>query len=992
MLIDEKAKNQLRLLTIIVGMLASFGMTNEKVLGEMISVSLDGNARDWVVEESTGRVFVSRVGSTEITEYSSAGRKIQTFNCISEATELIIKQNWLVCACPESSDVVLINLTTNKVEGQVNVTNKRLRCLFSSKVENGLVYCITEPSDSQHRDELLQIDLKSRKVRNLINPFFSEVSSITSAALSEDGKLVVFGDQGYSSEPKSVLCSFDEDKLIAKQMWFGSSTKSAVHAGPANRFWYSGANMLSADMMHHLQPSGGEAISLHPTYDLLAIASSRYVSFRRLYGEEDISGLTISKAETENPRLTDENLFSPTVRFDLVNHRVFVGLQSKGVWVDLPPASTLKPLKLIKAPIHVNAFVGSKIEIPVEAYQGGPEDKLTITKGPTGMRLEKGVLTWETNNENIGLHEINLELRDKQGANAIDRFKLQVEVATPRLLLGFNGYALRVSPSGKHVICWGERGAARSSIGDADSNQGEIVVFDTEAMQEVGRRTIPQGIRLASIDDRNVYLIAHGGNVLQKLNYKLEGSERIFLKFQPGSLRLFPSNKLVLYPTKNYIDTKTFKLVEPSKNGMSELEAFDSHPQNRSLYHGSKHFQDRGKIYDLETEEVVRYIEAPGLPDFFTPNDNNPALTAHLQSQAYTYDVKEQFWGRFVRDRSVHLLNGSLIGELVKHTGSPDISVIQMSPDYPVVFVIKLQREPAGTYLHNLHVMSVFDASELYTAKIFEGGGYSDFSFQYLGGGDETARNFACKKNKYFYCSGTSLIVGEIPEKVLSSAQKPNHFAPLQITEITGDKLISEKLNVNGDTNGVSFGLENSISGLELNPDTGEIAIDGDEIWAKAVEVYASSRKTNDFTRPSFNDRYNLSTNANAYETLTGKKLGTGKLAITLPIIAKMANKDGQEEVCSFKIIVVGPMKPFEKVDEDLKLANKKKQDEMEKRDIAARREAQERDEKMRRETRPSGNKSDRERIADLEQRIQRLEAALEAALGRQLREGEPVK
>ena len=905
---------------------------------------------DWVLHESTGRAFGASIDGNEVIEFEPSG-EVQRFQVGANPTELIIKKDLLVVGCTKSPSLHIVNLKTNQKQGIVQIDGKGPYALFASKADDPYVYCVSNTGDAWWDGEVFQIDLGTLKVRKRTRTQGWGQSHPINIVMSPDGKWIVPDARGRTSPSGADLMKVNAEELLFQQMHDYHSSFGIKVPGPNNRYWTFGGDLYTLDIKQKIRKFSGDVCAIHPSYDLVAAFSKKLVVLEKLSDAEEIGRASVSvdgqseKREYPNLGRNGPSLFDPTIQFDLANDRVFVGGKDGCDWVDLNGyRHELQPLRVINAPSSVSTLIDKPMRIPVSMTN--PDAKPTaslVVDDESGAKIVDGHLVWTPTAKDLGDRVLRLAIKSSDGRQ-LDRTQVKVEVTLPLAELDFDIKSMRISPSGRTLAVWGAA-KGQESRHPAHAGPDGVAVINLQNLSIIAQKTIPQGVRDLEIDDNFVFLAPASGNLVYRLDHKLNGAKRQFLKSTPKQiLKISPQNLAVFADQLEVFDVQEMVSAKIGRQPMA------IHSYQPTLVTDVATLA--GRVVKRSTGELLRVttLQLPILGD--KKNANLSHMHMHRQNNG------QQKWGRILSSGTLSGTNGSRISQ------QSNVRASVMSDQWPIGIMLSVVNE-GRTSKETISFCDLVDGTIKQTSVIRQ---YPNVRQQHYYG---LQTRLVARGKQIYIASGDRLLVAEIPDEVIESVATPVHFLDQQKLQIPVGKVEKFTLGVGGSRKGATFSLLTEYSGIKLDEATGEVSVDTQQLWANFVNASQF-----DISRSGSNSALSIPVNAGAYKAITGRDLPEGKIATQLPIHAALVDQEGQEDRALFFVVVVGPRKPLD----DAKV--KREQERAKQMEIARKQQA-ERQSQMQaaREAAASKSHSVEQRLDDLEARMRRIEAALDSVL-----------
>ncbi|GAA4438383.1 hypothetical protein [Bremerella cremea] len=914
------------------------------------SVTLTEEIGDWVVHEPSGRVFASLSEGNEVVEFDSNAQEVQRFKVGETPTEMIIKGDQLVVACTKSPALHVIDLSSNRVTGMAAVSGKGPNALFCSQVDNHYVYCVCNTGSAWWDGEVFQVDLQENRVRNRVKVQSWGQSHVVHVAMSRDGKWIVPDSRGATSPSGADLMKVDEEEATFTQVRDYHDSFGQMVAGPMNRYWTFGNALYTLDITKKVRSFGGTPVAIHPHLDLVAAFSSGGLLLERFSDASPIGTVSLpaatANAGNRSSRNSRRSNIDPTVQFDLKHNVVFVGTESHGTWIDLAPYSeNIAPLKVVQAPSEVTTTVMKPLEIalPVTNADQEPAAKLRIAEGPETATLIDGKLSWTPRAQDVGFFNFRLEVVSTNDEKVLDSADMTVHVTLPKVDLEFQARAMEISENGQFLVVWGPV-AGKDSRHPAQPGPDDVAVVNLKTLEIIARKSLPQGVRCATIDENYVYLAPNSGTLFYRLDHQLAGSERQFLQSAPKQLVKFAPNVVVAEGSKlQAFDTQKMQPVPLNS------------PQNFALI-GENVIQIGSRVFDRQTGETLR----------ITPTDGLPTLVRNEATGFYRLPDRNQSpvrWGRRLQGSSLSNSKGRQI------TSWPGGRIGVISERWPMGVLVASSQQ--GRIVNTtMELCDLVEGLVKHSAVIdVSSNGNSRGTFF------NGANRLLVHEQTVLFLNNTELLVATIPTDVAEAMPVPVHFSQDQVTEIALSPSAVIPLRTAGLREGVTFSLLAESPGLTLDPKSGKLTVEVQRLWDDMTKRITSSGPILPGSRQeaSFATRSN---NAQKYEELTGKELPDDKFVAQIPILAALQDSEGQEDTVQFSVVVVGPRKEI-----DLAL---KKNEEAQAQQRARMEEARQkqREAAMNNPGIPQA-KSTEQRLDELEARTRRMEATLDAILRR---------
>ncbi len=903
---------------------------------------------DWAVHEETGRVFASIQSGNEVVEYQPKTGEVRRFKVGETPEEMIIKRDQLIVGCKKSPALFVIDLNTNQVAGSVKLIGKGPHALFCSQVDNNLVYCLCNTGAAFPDGEVFQIDSENLQVRKQLKTQ-TWGHDVRHVVMATDGKWMSLDARGASSPSGAYLLKVDEDQGTFTQIFGHHDSFGELVAGPANRYWTLGNHLYSLDMTQKIRSFTGSPVAIHPTLDLAVSYVSGKLVLEKFSTGASIADAKFPSAQVSSPSRSHSETFDPTIKYDLRNGYAVVGLETRCCWVDLKDFTNLQPLRMLVAPSGISTLVEEMFRIPINVTNAELEPKaiIEIESGPKGVILEEGHLIWKPSVEDVGFSTIQLAVKDSMSQETIDSVALNVHVTLPEIELGFHAKSMEVSPSGKVLLVWG-MAVGQENRHPAHPGPDKLMVIDLSTLKTLAVQEVPQGIRFATIDDKYVFLAPNSGNVFYRLDHTLKASKRQFLKSAP--LRLVKISATELVALGEVIETFD---IEKMQAKPTDVGAGHSHMPYIDLEGGL--LQKPYSIVNTHSGEVLRLHTMSQLPRVETTSGDSGM---HNQR-----NDQSRGWGRMVvNGNSLANFRGGQIASwpqsqtcLISHAWPMAVVVSASNNGRMLELSLQYCNLTEGTVMHS----SVFDVRP-------NNGPSPNFY------GERNQMRIV--GNKICLINRDKIMIAPIPEAIAEQMPLPICFTEKQTTEVEVGGKKRVLLNVAGQTTGVTFSLMAESPGIDLEADSGNVTLDTDELWASTIAAASGEHphSMHDGAVPPWQH----DENSKWYKAMTGKVLAEDKLAVQLQLSVQVRDSEGQEDALQFIVLLVGPAADVSKAQED---RNKLLVEQQEQVQVLAE-AGRETRLKSAQEAKLEATKP-QERLDQLEARIRRIEATLDAIL-----------
>ena len=979
------------LVAALILFLSQLGNPSANYLAAQV-VKIDGpeDTASWAFHE-TGRIFAAVKSTNSVVEYDAKGKEVRSYDVETEPTEMIVKGDRLVVACPKTSSFSVIDLSNNSVAGKVTLSGKGPRALFCSEVNNGIVYGVCQDGSSSRDSKLFQVDINNLKVLNKL-PIGSWRKKPYHVAMSADGKWIVADQRSSGSSPTgAALLQVDEATCTFTSIKDHHSSFGQILAGPANRYWMFGGSLYPLNIESPVREFGGNPVAIHSQLDLAVAYSTEELKFFKFSNSKLIKPLKLSFSKETAEKSSKRRSRS---RSKYSKEDVLIGFGSKRPSVVVASGSICQildlkkleipfdPLLLMNVPSSVEAKVNDEISVPFSVTNNSLNRKVAyeIKNGPEGARISGNKLVWEPTAKDIGRHSIVVAAKVGE---KVDETTIQLNVKSEKTELDFNVVGMDVEEQGKFAIAWGKKipkGRQQGLQGrPSDSPSDEVAVIDLATNKVVIQKTLSAGIKSAIIQGPYVFLMPRSGNVLYRMDLKsLEGSKRVFLKEAGISVFPFPGGQIAYTigssnKTLTVVDSETLKTIQTMVipyTGLNNQAAATLVAPGAVELNSKIVSEDDGSLMMLKTN--------PGFPLLGKPSNRGDFNSSHMMRE-----MSAKMFGRHIGNSNIASSSGSLVAQIRNRRLYP-------CSLYHVAFAIGADTKQNGSSTETnltLETISLVDGAVL-DSRVFD----STVSRQRNSGfpfrGNNFAKLFFTLKDKAIFARDNQIFVIPLDEKILSSAPEPLHF-PVSKLPMLGTKG-SQKIDLKavGGTGKLDYQLVSEYDGISVNAKTGMVKIDTPALWKNYLQGQTPGGMGSmhrDFHRNSRNSR---KLTDSQIEDLLGEPLPEGKIALALPIQMAVTDEEAQEDRINVFAIVLGDKTAVDKIEAKNKSAAEKANAKR-----AAQREMQMEEQKMRAESARAARAAkaekrqaeagglDSKRLDDLEKRLKRIEASVGSIL-----------
>ncbi len=913
-------------------------------------IKVDGEAHSWIVQETTGRIFVSVPANREVREYDTSGNQVRHWIVSNAPHELLVKGDRLVVACQEPARLVVINLKNNEIAGEVKLAGRGPHALFCSKVDNAFVYCICT-SGSWHDSQVHQIDLGAMSVRNRTKTMRWGQSHVAHVAMSADGKWIVPDARGFSSPSGADLMEVNEETCTFTQIFDYHKSFGQMVAGPFNRYWTFGNVLYNLDIRAPVRKFTGSPVAIHPQFDLVVSFRDGSLWLESLSAAEAIAEVEIG-TKVENRRRPGQLAADPVLQFDVAGNHVVWCVNDTAVIVPLAKyTASLKPLLMIASPSRFDVLYDTpwQSELQLSNPDLTPNTKFSLVEGgDQGVQLDGRTLKWIPGANHIGLQQIRVKATHEQMS---DELTIAMSVRPHSVEYDFTARAIATNFNGKRAILWGPRSLERSGgyVGPGSGLPERLSLFDIEQMKVVATKNFDTGIRAAAVDDNYVYIAPTSGNVLYRLDQKdFNVSKRVFLNGTPIRIITMPKGKIVV----QFGNQCSWAFYDAAT--LQPIESVDRPITSSSLTAFSR----------LQAEQFLtprRIIDAEGNTVCLLANSQLfPTMKYGVRSTQRSHPgslPQANVWGRNLVNNSIRNLMGQPI---VSWSGLSSrlsldtpiaVSLRQESQNRTLKYFLEYRNLVEGKIIHS----SLFDRMDAARPPMGHG---STFPFEVAGG-------------RVLVGMGNRLRSVRVPEDDFENLESPLYLVwpKLPVYEI-GEEPLRCQIKARGGSGNIQFSLAATYPGIELDEASGELTVEGAALWKNMLPTLAS-RSSSTSVRQQLMKQ--MKDNAIHYKNAFGKDLPADKLAVSIPVFVVASDEEGQIDQISFDMVALGNRKELN----EMVVAQQQQIDEQNERRRQEQQRMRELAEQQRQRLRAPGE----ERLDELEQRIRRMEATLDAIL-----------
>ncbi len=935
----------------------------------------------WALHDS-GRIFAAVKSTDSVIEYDLSGDEVRNYSVGSEPTEMIVKGDHLVVACVKSSSFSVIDLKANKVTGKIPLAGKGPYALFCSKVDNGLVYGISNTGDAWWDGEVFQADLKTMKVRKRVKVRGWGQSHAVHVAMSADGNWIIPDARGQSSPSGADLMRVDESECTFTQIRDHHSSFGQIEAGPANRYWTLGSKLYPLDMKASVRNFSGTPVAIHPVYDLVASFTPSSLNFDKFSDAKSLKKQPMqftsedSKKKSGSRRSRRNQPFAKSevlVGFDASGSHAIAAAGKYCRIVDLEDLDIpLRPLLMIDVPTVVETKVGGSIKIPLSLTNSKLDSKTTfaLENGPKGVKLSGNQIIWTPTAKDIGRHTLKVSAKLD---DSLDQVTIDLNVKATKMELNFSIAGIDVDKDGKYAIAWGKKiiKGRNGRIQSQDSGSDEVAILDLVSQKVVIQKPLATGVQSAIIQQPYAFLVPRSGNVLFRFDAKTLGSsKRMFLKDKCIGVTTFVKNQIcTICGSHNY----TLNVIDPEtmKSTKTKTMVYNPHVRNalQNIREASPEQIDfQSKLLDKKTGLVTRMEKNPGLKSLVNVNDPNVSQSHQMR------ELPRKMYGRYLTRNALVSATGSMISQFNNKT-------VYATPHHPVGFATRSESQSNGrnretkTYIEMLSLVD----GEVLDSRVFDvSDGHQRHNMH------RYSKNFFPFKEKIILVKGNELFSIPIEPSTIKSAPLPLHFPIATIPELAIDKPEILNFKAVGGKGKIEYQLVADYEGISVESATGKVTIDTPLLWKNYLKTSTSSAGSrSSMMRSRSNNNNSNKLSAKDFEAFFGKPLPDDKLAFVLPIHLAATDEEAQEDRLSVYALVFGDKAAVDKIENEKRAKMEVARKAALERQAAAREKARmaEAERTARAQTQTSNTEAGSARMDKLENRMRRMEATLDSIL-----------
>ena len=545
---------------------------------KITTITPEKPVRQWVVEETTGRIFASMPTADAVVEYDPAtGKELRRLAIKGNPAEMVLKGHWLVAACPKSAALALIDLKENKVSGTVSLSGSVIRDLFCSKADNPYVYALCDPNaggmpaanvplapGSVTAHLLVRVDLKRKEAL----PVASAASggsiwiqqNLLPVAMARDGQrlLVCWYNGGFTRA--SGLFDVDEGAGTFQQLPSGiNGVRGYGAVTAAGRWWTVGNCLFPTEPGPPLRTFAGSPVAIHPVLDLAASLQESQLVLQTFSAAETLKEIDLPDAPVaEGPQpgvacsrqgarrrgaAAHGRHRDGSVRFGGQPCVLRIGLQrlrrgARQSGSEIPQSPGTRYPQPDDGGRRKDDARAAGEQRPARRR----EPEFTLDSPPPFAKIDHNDLVLAPSLTQIGTHEV--VVKASQG-DLSDEVTLSIRVEVPGVHLGFFIRGVALDRQRKSTVAWGQS-AASGAAASADSPM-DFALVDLASQKVVNTHSMPGGVQFIALDEKFVFVIPPTPHVLYRLDRADPSrSQRVLLGGTPLALAATPDHRVAV--------------------------------------------------------------------------------------------------------------------------------------------------------------------------------------------------------------------------------------------------------------------------------------------------------------------------------------------------------------------------------------------------------------------------------------------------------------
>lgn len=944
---------------------------------------------DWAVDPASNRVFASILNSDEVVEFNATmGTTVRTFSVGKNPEKMLVSGKRLIVLCQNPTQVVVIDLSSNKVESKIPIDCKNLCDVSATRKSDSQIYLFAAHSGKFGDPLIYQLDLDSGKVVETLKQSEPNREYIVNGVISEYGTGLIFDRRGYVSPSGAFFATVDSDEKTYHLNQQLHDSFSVINRGPADRFWTLGSELVNFDDLKTVRKFSGHLLTVHPTRDLAAsldVVEKRVDLWQFSSGKKlksvsiaDFDNQLKSSGTRKREWKYNRDVADPVLEFDQKNQFVFCGQRSTAFLIPYGEIAEQASSQTLIKPLTTRKLqVGKQIKQVLELTN----DELTskaefeLVSGPKSAKLNGRELVWTPGIGDIGEHEFVIS---GTANGTTDRLTANLAVQGNEVDLGITTRSWAVSPSGKYAVAWGVESNGRQGFGGIKQEMTmSLVIVDLVKGEIVNRAENDKTVQTAAIDDNYVYLIAQNSNVLHRHNIDdFDEKKRVFLPGTGITLAATEDEKLLVhYRDKSRgLSSMHQTVVDPAT-----LKPNDGDPRSGSFGHSTSYFSylplekgeatDGRHVYDTEKGHVKQILQPHETGLELVDQD---ALRKFQMNFGASMPTAKR-WGR-TYDRS-SLKDGR--GNQICQMQYP----FSISTEFPIGVGFRSDQSRSGrntTVTGEFKFFDLIEGAEIGTQTLFKSTGSNRSSYYPSGNQGELIQLRGKNCHTLFE---NKIYSAPIPAGVLAKVKTPLRISSLSSLHIDlGKPEVKIQLQTPGYEK-VEFSLVNSVKYVELD-EAGLLTIDTAKMWqAKLAE---SVSNTSPFARirssRNTNQQIDLQQEARRRYQIEDNQLG-----FLVPLSIKATGDDGQSDQIQFCLVALGNKAEIDQKKNLLaqQWAEQQRQMAEEQKLRQAMLEKARADAGRKQEAENRGERESESEVEELKKKVKRLEAVIDSLIGR---------
>jgi hypothetical protein len=968
-------------------------------------IELDGKVGDWAMQESTGRLFASLPDANAVVEIDlSTGKEKRRIEIPGGPRHLIFKRDLLIVGCTSPVSLVTVDLKNNKAGAAISLPGKKLTAIFCSQVDNSRAYAVCETGGNfPDLPAIAPIDLSNRKVLKSV-PLQGVIMSreISHVKMSPDGCWIAW-DAGHMVSPSGGnLASVEEETATFQERMHLHESFGPLNVDAASRWWTLGNLLYSISFEKQARAFKGRTVAIHPLLDLAASMDDANLYLETL--SESVASqefaLPFGKGNENSPQNSSKankkpNRMAPPrnphaemqVFFDLTGNRtVCISGEQAAVFDFSDKQKGYKPRMQLIVGEEFRVSIDKKVEVSLETNDKKrySEVKYSLVSAPKFVSLVRNHLVISPKGADIGEYDFSLKATCK---DANDERKIHLTTIPPCVELDCVPTEMVPSVDGQFLLAWGSqeqsnmRRGPRRDPGDGDSN---LSLIDLTKLKVVNSENLSSVIRTAALDEKYIYYALQSGNAVYRANRAdWSKKDRIFVNSLPQRIVLAPDKNFAIILAENHgesvqmYDRETLQKNE-SHYAHTEMNRM-SMMERTCLWEprGDGVFQYGSIFFDAASGKRLCYGGSLPLPPManasFVGKSDMPPMMRNER-------IVER-WSRVVAGNQL-LRDNTVIGHFSEMGGNATISTI--SADYPLLIAYQTRQGEKNEMESVLEYRELKTGDLIHEYKLSEANSRTNPRHQSM---MTSGAKIAVVRDKVVLFQANKVLVITIPKAVLEKVTPPLLLKYPQLLPVTTEKPLKLKLASIGGEGAVKYSLLSAYDGLSLDSKTGAVELDIPALWKKYLEKAKPSQEmmmqTGSPAPLMFPAEAVLKENAAHYQNLTGEELPADKRAFTLPLNVKVSDTSGQIDSLMLSVIVLVSAKELDEVIKNQKVESERNQEKAKLKQAEMQQEILRKSQQLAvpPKSDSSAGGSEGDRIQQLENRVRRLEAALDQVL-----------